>query len=159
MHFFRQFKDHNSGKENENYKNDPIFSSTFSALPACNIHFWIWKYLKLFSISFVWSILICKIPQFFAKSYWFGQLIILFQKVDTLRLLKIYIMFCLTAGAKYPFFRLQLMDYIGGWRKFHAEPVCFFITFLVAKNSFQKPFWLVLLSVYYWTILICLAAV
>ena len=48
MHFFRQFKDHNSGKENENYKNDPIFSSTFSALPACNIHFWIWKYLKFF---------------------------------------------------------------------------------------------------------------
>ena len=31
MHFFQQFKDHNSGKEHENYKNDPIFSSTFSA--------------------------------------------------------------------------------------------------------------------------------
>ena len=52
MHFFWQFKYHNSGKENENYKNDPIFSSTFSALPACNIHFWIWKYLK-FIFNFI----------------------------------------------------------------------------------------------------------
>ena len=39
MHFFQQFKDQNSGKENENYNNDPIFPSTFSALPACNIQF------------------------------------------------------------------------------------------------------------------------
>ena len=38
--------DHNSGKENENYKNDPTFLSTFSALPACNIPFWICEYLK-----------------------------------------------------------------------------------------------------------------
>ena len=88
MHFFRQFKDHNSGKEIENYKHDPIFWSTFSVQHACNIHFWIWKYLNSFSISLFLSILVCKIPQFFAKSYWFGQLIILFQKVDTLRLLK-----------------------------------------------------------------------
>ena len=53
------------------------------------------------SNSLLRSILVCKIPQFFSKSYWFGQLIILFQKVDTLRLLKIYIMFCLPAGAKF----------------------------------------------------------
>ena len=51
----------------------------------------------------LWSILVCKIPQFLAKSYRFRQLITLFQKVDTLRLLKIYIMFCPPAGAKYPF--------------------------------------------------------
>ena len=50
-----------------------------------------------FSNLLLRSTLVCKIPQFFAKSYWFGQLIILFQKVDTLRLLKIYIMFCLPA--------------------------------------------------------------
>ena len=55
MHFFRQFKDHNSGKENENYKNNPIFWSNVSVLPACNIHFW-------------WSILVCKIPQFLPKA-------------------------------------------------------------------------------------------
>ena len=39
----------------------------------------------------LWSILVCKIPQFLAKSYRFRQLITLFQKVDTLRLLRIYI--------------------------------------------------------------------
>ena len=130
MHFFRQFKVHNSGKENENYKNGPIFSSTFSALPACNIHFWIWKYLKLFSISFVWSILICKIPQFFAKSYWFGQLIILFQKVDTLRLLKIYIMFCLPAE--------QIPVFLGSssWAIFEVEE-----NFIPNLFAFLLLFW------------------
>ena len=46
---FWQLKDHNSGTEHENYKNDPNFSSTFSALPACNIHFWIWKYCQVFN--------------------------------------------------------------------------------------------------------------
>ena len=61
--------------------------------------------------SLFWSILVCKIPQYLEKSYQFGQLIILFQKVDTLRLLKIYVMFCPFAGAKYPIFRLQLMYY------------------------------------------------
>ena len=98
--------------------------------------------LNSFSSSLLWSILVSKLPQFFSKSYWFGQLIILFQKVDTLMLLKIYIMFCLPAGAKYPFFfRIQLMDYVGGWRKFHAELVCSFITFLVTKEkAFKSPF-------------------
>ena len=32
MHFFGQFKDHNSGRKHGNQTNDPIFSSTFSAL-------------------------------------------------------------------------------------------------------------------------------
>ena len=32
MHFFGQFKDHNSGRNNGNCTNDPIFSSTFSPL-------------------------------------------------------------------------------------------------------------------------------
>ena len=56
------------------------------------------------------SILVCTIPQFLTKSYRFGQLIIPFQKVNILRLLKIYIRFG-PPVAKYPFFRLQLMDY------------------------------------------------
>ena len=55
----------------------PFFSSAFSTLPICNIYFWIWNYIKLFSNSLLWSILVCKLPQFFPKSYWFGQLIIL----------------------------------------------------------------------------------
>ena len=81
------------------------FLSTFSAQTVCNIHFWIWKYSKfVFICSRLWSILICKIPQFSAKSYRFGQFTILFWNVDTLRLLKIYITFCSPARAKYSFF-------------------------------------------------------
>ena len=36
MHFFEQFKDHNSGRKHGNQTNDPIFSSTFSALLSQN---------------------------------------------------------------------------------------------------------------------------
>ena len=43
MHFFGQFKDHNSGRKHVNEITDPIFSSTFSALTVCKIHFCIWK--------------------------------------------------------------------------------------------------------------------
>ena len=53
----------------------------------------------------LWTILICKIPQCLAKSYQFRQLITVFQKADTLRLVNIYIMFCPPAGAKYPLFQ------------------------------------------------------
>ena len=57
----------------------PFFLSTFSDLTVCNIHFWIWKYLKFnFMWSPFWSILVSKIPQFLAESYRFRQLIILF---------------------------------------------------------------------------------
>ena len=107
IHFF----DHgNSGIEHGIYTNDPIFSSTFSALPVCNIS----EYENTqnpFSNSLLWSILVCKIPQCFAKSYSLRQL---FSIVNTLRLLKIYVMFCPRAGAKYPFFRLQFIDFIAG---------------------------------------------
>ena len=92
MHFLRQFKDHNPGREHENQTNDPIFSSNFSAPNACNIHFCIWKYSKFI---FMWSF------SFWSK----GQLIILFQKVDPLRLLKIYIKFCPPADTKYRFYQ------------------------------------------------------
>ena len=50
------------------------------------------------------SILVYKIPQFFARSYQFRQFVTFFYEVDTLRLLKIYIMFYRPAGAKYPFY-------------------------------------------------------
>ena len=57
----------------------PFFSSTFSDLTVCNIHFWTWKYSKfIFMWSTLWFILVCKVPQFLAKSYRFRQLIILF---------------------------------------------------------------------------------
>ena len=74
----------------------PFFSSSFSALTVCNIHFYIWKYSKFI---FMWSILVCKISQFWAKatdsnspSY--------FSRKKTLRLLKIHIMFCPPGGVK-----------------------------------------------------------
>ena len=66
--------------------------------------------------SHLWPLLVCKIPQFLAKSYRCRQLITLFQKVDTLRLLKIYKMFCLPAGAKYPFFQAPAHELIPGIR-------------------------------------------
>ena len=88
----------------------PFFSSTFSDLTVCNIHFWIWKYSKfVFMWSPLWSILACKISQYLVRTYQFRQFVTFFYKVDTLRLLKIYIMLCTSAGAKSPFSRL--MDY------------------------------------------------
>ena len=47
-------------------------------------------------------------------------------------------MFCLPAKQIPIFFRLQLMNYIEGWRKFHTEFVCFFITFLVTKKKLLR---------------------
>ena len=48
--FFRQFKDHNSGREHGNYTNDPIFFINFFC-SNCNIYFWVWKYSKFI---FMW---------------------------------------------------------------------------------------------------------
>ena len=74
----------------------PIFSSTFSAL---TVTFFIWKQSKFILMwSPLWSLLVCKILQFWAKAS--NSDIILFYKVDTPRLLKIHIMFCLSSGAK-----------------------------------------------------------
>ena len=76
----------------------PFFSSPFSAITVCNIHFCIKTDFCLVPH------LIHEILQFVAKSYRFRQLNIHFQKVDTLRLLKVHIIFCPTAG-KYTFFK------------------------------------------------------
>ena len=66
---FRQFKDHNSGKNKGNQRNDPIFWFTFWALSVCDIHFCIWKISKfVFMGSPLWSILVCKIPEFEGES-------------------------------------------------------------------------------------------
>ena len=97
-----QFMGHGSGRKYGNSTNDPIFSSTFYTLIACEIISEFEKNSKF--MSCLWSILACKVPQFLARSYQFGQLIILFQKVDTMRLLKIYIIFCPPITAKYSFF-------------------------------------------------------
>ena len=71
----------------------PFCSSTFSVRNACNIHFRIWKYSKFIFIFLL------------AKSYRFGQFIILFKKVHPLRgVCTPYNMFCPPTGAKCPFF-------------------------------------------------------
>ena len=121
-----------------------FFSRTFSDLTVCNIRFWIWKYSKLIFIwSPLWSILVCKIPQFLVKSYRFRQFIILFSKVDTLRLLKIYIMFCPPTGAKCPFFKappygldgiiLLLIWQVHGLDKFNI-PAAFTLAAMTLRN-------------------------
>ena len=108
MHFLDNLRTIILGGKIETRQMTPFIPSAFSALIVCGIHFWIWKYSKfVFMSSPLWSILVCKIPQFLAKSHRFGQLIILFQKVDTLRLLKICILFFPPAGAKSSFFRLM----------------------------------------------------
>ena len=77
------------GGDTETRQMTPYFSSTFSALTVCNIHFCICldhSGLKNTAIA--------------GKSYRFGQSFILFQKIDTLRLLKIHIIFCPPSVAK-----------------------------------------------------------
>ena len=79
MHFFDNLRTTTQEGNMETRQMTPFFSSTFSDLTVCNIHFWIWKYSKfIFMWSPLWSILVCKIPQFLAKSYRFRQLITLF---------------------------------------------------------------------------------
>ena len=99
--FFKQFKNHNSGREHVNQTNDPIFSFTFSDLTVTFVSefentqssfscgapfgpFWSVKYLSF------WP----KATNSDSSSHFSRHL----------RLLKIYIMFCPPTGAKYPFF-------------------------------------------------------
>ena len=92
--------------------------------------------LNSFSNSLLQSILVCKIPQFFSKSYWFGQLIILFQKVDTLRLLKIYIMFCLPAKQIPIFLGSSSWTILEVEENFIPNLFAFLLLFWWQKNSF-----------------------
>ena len=79
MHFLDNLKTITQEDNMETRQMTLFFSSTFSNLTVCNIHFWIWKNSKfIFMWSPLWSILVCKIPQFLAKSYRFRQLITLF---------------------------------------------------------------------------------
>ena len=71
-----------------------FFPSTFSTLTVYNIYFCIRKKSKFVFMGYILCfILVCKITQFRAKSYQFGEYNVLFQKIDNLRLLKIHIMF------------------------------------------------------------------
>ena len=52
------------------------------------------------------------------------------------------------------------MDYIGGWRKFHAVLICFFITFFGDKKiAFKSPFGLYFYPFIIEYFLICVATV
>ena len=110
MHFSRQFTDHNSGRKHVSQTNDPIFFIYFFH-STCLQHLFL--YLKMVKIHFhvvppfgpLWYLKYLNLGQ----SYRFAEPIILFQKVHTLRLLKIHIMFCPPRGARK---RYQLKDYI-----------------------------------------------
>ena len=91
-----------------------------------------------FSNSLLWSIVVCKLPHFFAKSYGFGQLIILFQKVDTLRLLKMYIMFCLPVGAKHPFFQAPVHGLYWRLKKISYRTCLLFYYFFDDKKQLLR---------------------
>ena len=48
-----------------------FFSSTFWALTVCDIYFCIWKMSKfVFMGSSLWSILVCKIPEYWRWKLW-----------------------------------------------------------------------------------------
>ena len=106
MHFFQQFQDHNSGREHENYTNDPIFFHLLFLLYLLVTFISEFENtLNSFSNSLLRSILVYKIPQFLQKLLIWTAHQTFPESRDTLRLPKIYIMFCLPAGAKYPFFQ------------------------------------------------------
>ena len=97
LNFFGQFKDHNLARKHGSQTNDIFFSSIFHALTVTFIFF-----LKIVKTYFpvllppIWSIVVCKILD---KSYRFGQPITLFQQADTLRLIKVHIIFYLPRGS------------------------------------------------------------
>ena len=63
MHFLDNLKTITQEENMETRQMTLFFSSTFSDLTVCNIHFWIWKYSKfIFMWSPLWFILVCKIP-------------------------------------------------------------------------------------------------
>ena len=71
MHYFGQFKDHNSRRKKGNSTNDSIFLSTFWAVTVCDIHFCIWKLSKfIFMGVLLSSILVCKMPEFWRCKLW-----------------------------------------------------------------------------------------
>ena len=85
----------------------PFFSATLSALPVCNIHFWIWKYLKFFFKSFYyfgpfWSVKYQIKNKKYRQKLLFGLNFLENRHPK----FKVYIIFCLPAGAKYSFFCL-----------------------------------------------------
>ena len=98
--------------------------------------------LVTFIFEFKKSILVYKIPQFFCQKLliWTTHHTFLESRhpEDTKNLY--YVLFTCQSKIQF-FFRLQLVNFIGGWRKFHKELVCFVITFLVTKKvRFRSPF-------------------
>ena len=130
MHFFQQFQDHNSGREHENYTNDPIFFHLLFLLYLLVTFISEFENtLNSFSNSLLRSILVYKIPQFLQKLLIWTAHQTFPESTDTLRLPKIcIIMFCLPAGAKYPFWTIL--------NKISYRICLLFITFLVTKNDF-----------------------
>ena len=138
MCFFQQFKDHKSGREHENYTNDPIFSSTFSALPVFNIHFWIWKYLKLIFKLLLWSILVCQIPQFFCQKLLLRTAHHTFLESRHPELTKnLYYVLC-TRQSQIPIFLVLAHGLYWRLKKISYRANLLFYYFFDEKNSFLK---------------------
>ena len=112
MHFFRKFRTITQEKNLKTRQMTPFFSSTFSAPTVCNIPFWIWKYPKfIFMWSPLWSILVCKILQFLAKSSQFGKLKHTFLKSRHPDVTKNLHYVLISRRSQIPiFFGIQLMD-------------------------------------------------
>ena len=84
MHFLDNLRTITQEGSTETRQMTP-FLSTFSDLTVCNIHYYIWKWSKfIFLWSSLWSLLICKIPQFWAKATDSDS----HSEVDNLRFLK-----------------------------------------------------------------------
>ena len=95
----------------------------------------------IFMWSPIWSLLVCKTPRFLAKSYQFRQLIALFQKVDTLMLLKLYTMFCPPTRAKYQFFQAPAHGLLTCFSQFNTRsPRRFFLSVQLNFKQFYRIF-------------------
>ena len=90
--------------------------------------------LNSFSNSLLRSILVCKIPQFLQKLLIWTAHQTFPESRDTLRLPKIYIIFCLPAGAKYQLFQDPAHRLYGNLEKISYRAFLLFYYFFDAKK-------------------------
>ena len=118
----------------------PFFSSTFSALAVCNIYFWNWKYSKfIFMWSPFWSILVCKMPQFFGQKLPIRAAHYTFLQSKHSEVTKNVHYVLPPTGSKHPFFKLQLMDCVVDVKRFIGFitfECCCWYKLLTAKPTF-----------------------
>ena len=100
MHFLDNLRTITQEGSMETRQMNPFCSSSFSSLfVICSNFIFMWS---PHPVGPFWSVKYLNLK--YPKSHQFRQLITLFYKVDTLRLLTIYIMFCTPTRAKSSFF-------------------------------------------------------